>query len=496
MSLSIGRLTAHLAEPLSNDRLDVLVQKINDNITPPGPLNCNSVHIRAMYIVSEDVNSFGGRFPAEEHARLAELMIDSPVMVGHRKDRLPIARTFFAEPVVRDGKKWVKSYFYWLRSADGAETLRENIDGGIYRECSISFTFLLPECSICRRDIRTCRHQPFETYTVDGAESVCHYNYRRIERVLESSLVYRGAVAGTAVTKDLTEPAAGSRAGYQEIPIESPTELPPDQEFIVAPAYDGIPVRVEYDGVQLTLVRLDGKDLPDDMAAQFGTEGMRPFEATTGQIVGLRGKERCALSEVAAFLAREKSRVNRVELRLLMSDEPLESTAGRTEGTFAIRPIRHRLADIAAIDSVAQEIKTRDGVTIQAAGHQDQSVTVYRYNPPVTERAEGHFSLITMGASGAARLSFTSADVAVHFVIGQFSLCRLIHGGKFLADRLSGCGAGSLLPGDRVSGQITDFRQEGEAYALQLAGQLSGRLMVRPVKLDGRFRWVMYLLNE
>jgi hypothetical protein len=202
MSASLGRVTARLAEPTERVTVD-LVDLINRNVNPPSPVGPEHVHIRAMYVVSDEVNSFGGRFPPEEHDRLAELLVDSPVMVGHRKDKLPIARNFHAVTVERDGRRWVKSYFYWLKSAAGADNLRENLDGGIYKECSIGFTFLFPECSICGKDIRTCEHEPLASCDVDGRQVVCHFNYRQIERVLETSLVYRGAVNDTSVSKEL-----------------------------------------------------------------------------------------------------------------------------------------------------------------------------------------------------------------------------------------------------------------------------------------------------
>ena len=148
MSSSLGRVTAHLAEP-TDSLPPEMVALINQNIKPPTPVTADDVYVRAMYIVSDQVNSFGGRFPAEEHDRLAALLVDSPVLVGHRKDRLPVGRNFYAELVERDGHPWVKCYFYWLRSSDAAEQLRDNIDGGIYKECSTAFTFNLPACSIC-----------------------------------------------------------------------------------------------------------------------------------------------------------------------------------------------------------------------------------------------------------------------------------------------------------------------------------------------------------
>ena len=68
MSSSLGRVIARLAEPTEALPPD-LVALINQNVKPPTPVTADDVYVRAMYIVSDQVNSFGGRFPVDEHAR-------------------------------------------------------------------------------------------------------------------------------------------------------------------------------------------------------------------------------------------------------------------------------------------------------------------------------------------------------------------------------------------------------------------------------------------
>ena len=199
----LGKIEACLAEK-EIEVSDDLVFLINARIKPPLPVKKEDVYIRAMYLVSDQVNSFGGCFPLEEHPKLAELLVDSPVLVGHSKERLPIARNFKADLVEKDGANWIKVYFYWLKNSPEAESLKENIDHGIYKECSIGFSFEFPECSICKQDMRRCQHIPFRTYqNGNGEQAQAHFNYRNIIRVLETSLVYRGAVFGTSMTNEL-----------------------------------------------------------------------------------------------------------------------------------------------------------------------------------------------------------------------------------------------------------------------------------------------------
>ena len=76
-----------------------LIELINSRVGPNHNLLEKDVFIRSMYLVSDQINSFGGRFDRIELQKMAELAIDCPVIVGHWHDRLPIARNFKAEIV-------------------------------------------------------------------------------------------------------------------------------------------------------------------------------------------------------------------------------------------------------------------------------------------------------------------------------------------------------------------------------------------------------------
>lgn len=194
------RLAARPGERHVPDSLAVLIEEINRVIAPPVPVSGDAVFIRAMEVVSDEVNEHGGRFSTDEFGWLCELIIDSPVLVAHDKRQLPVARNFKAEVITREGRPWVKVWFYWPKDATGAQDLASRIDSGVLREVSIGFEFKRPECSVCGADIRECEHQPFaKGKHPDGTVRPVHYIYRDIVRVLETSLVYRGATPGTRI---------------------------------------------------------------------------------------------------------------------------------------------------------------------------------------------------------------------------------------------------------------------------------------------------------
>lgn len=196
---------------------DAIAALINDRISPPEPVTPRSIHVRSLRLVSDEVNDHGGRFPAEEHERLCELIVDSPVLVGHDRSQLPVARNFAARSITDGADHWVQVWFYWMRNPDG-DQLAADIDGGVVKEGSIGFEFRRPQCSICGNDIRRCEHIPGERYrSVSGDALIAHYEYRDIVRVLETSLVYRGANPGTRLGNEpvfCKQPAAGP-----EIPV-------------------------------------------------------------------------------------------------------------------------------------------------------------------------------------------------------------------------------------------------------------------------------------
>lgn len=208
----IGELTvAPGAPPATVD--ESVVASINERIQPPEPVTADGIHVRSLRLISDEVNDHGGRFPAEEHERLCDLIIDSPVLIGHDRTQLPMARNFAAR-ILNDGERqWVNVWFYWMRGPKG-DRLAADIDGGVVKEGSIGFEFRTPRCSICRHDIRRCEHIPGESYrSATGETSIAHYEYRDIMRVLETSLVYRGATPGTRL---------GNEAVFCKVPDRAP----------------------------------------------------------------------------------------------------------------------------------------------------------------------------------------------------------------------------------------------------------------------------------
>jgi hypothetical protein len=211
----LEKITEILIGSLSLDTPDMrraaLIDKINSTIKPPREATADNVNIRAMYVVNDLVNSHGGRFRREDLTKLCELIVDTPVLVGHNREETPLARTFHAELEERGNVLWLKSYFYWPKSGEQDDLLLK-IDSGILKECSISFVYTTPECSVCGDDIRKCPHD------LGSGPDAPHFIYGGISQVLETSLVYKGSVKGTYITDRLSISQKTERIEGVQIP--------------------------------------------------------------------------------------------------------------------------------------------------------------------------------------------------------------------------------------------------------------------------------------
>lgn len=172
-------------------------------------------------LCNNQIDRHFSRFPEEELERINELAPGRPLMERHDlRGSLPRGR-FFRSTLHRDGDRVsVRPEVYVLRTAENEDFIL-NIEGGVYRETSIGFSFRMPECSVCGKDLRTCDHVPGRTYGSD----TCHFIMRDVLEVAEGSVVSAGS-QGTGFVREgrglpLEEAlAAGRRASHPPVSLE------------------------------------------------------------------------------------------------------------------------------------------------------------------------------------------------------------------------------------------------------------------------------------
>ncbi|HRK35134.1 MAG TPA: hypothetical protein PLJ47_11120 [Candidatus Hydrogenedentes bacterium] len=153
------------------------------------PLNVDEFAVFTLDLCHNQVDRHFSRFPDEELERISALTPGRPLMERHDlRGTLPRG-TFFRSVVHRDADKvTVRPDVYVLRTKENEDFIL-NIEGGVYRETSIGFSFETPECSICGKDLRTCDHVPGRTY----GDAQCHYVMRNVLEVIEGSVVPSGS---------------------------------------------------------------------------------------------------------------------------------------------------------------------------------------------------------------------------------------------------------------------------------------------------------------
>ncbi len=499
MAESIGKITAHLAEPIEKIS-EAIISLINENIKPPNPVGAGDVYVRAMYVVSDEVNSFGGRFPAEEHARLASLLIDSPVLVGHRKDKLPVARNFHSQLVTRNGSQWVKCYFYWLKKTEGAENLRRNIDGGIYKECSVAFIYLFPECSVCGEDIRNCDHRPLQQISSNGSRQTVHFNYRQIERVLETSLVYRGAQPNTSVTKEL-DLSFLSSVLTQPLVITNLSDMPQSDSYLVVPNYQGLPVTVQVEQGKITVRDSDGILLERPTITFEKVTSINDFEACRAILLGLRGKQRCTEQELESFLNSEQSLVSRLEIKLLPNPNLMPVDLTIESGASKISILRHAFVSKDQLKDAVNRIETGEGCLIWPSADFLLDGICYNYRRNSQSESKATFEIISCEGQDHYFMRLKRNDQSYSFILKQFNLNRLKHGGRFLAEAKDN-GQISIRESIRsphaaiISGTIEKIERSEKGYLLQMSEPLGGTFAIRPVRLKSSNQYLFYLKNQ
>lgn len=453
------KITSELAQPDSK-RTDELVEILNKQIQPPKKLSKEEVHIRVMYIVSDAINSYGGCFPLESLEEVKNLIIGAPVLVGHRKDLLPIARNFNAEFEEKEGQFWVKAYFYWLADTKNADELKRQIDGGIYKECSIGFTFLLPECSICHKDIRGCRHTPLEEYKLGARKQLCFFYYKQIDQVLETSLVYRGANPDTSISDKLSS----NQNNYQITKISDLKKLTPMGNYLVMPAYEGLLLKLE--AVHETLGDIDQAKIYEEL-------GVTNQPELTGMLIGFRGKERCSRKQLVKYLKEHKGPVKRLEFRYFPQQEkPVKKAAGN----HLLKPIKYRLANLNQLPAVIDEVKTKEGVLLAPLSTNNLN-HIFHYIPGNERMTSVKLSFLP--SYHGCRLDISNGSEPESYLFKNFKLNDFMAGRRMIAEKAS-----SVLVDKShavLSSCLLDYREDNQIVQMQLSGDITGLVSIQPL---------------
>ena len=153
------------------------------------PLEAHEFAVFTLDLCHDQIDRHFSRFPQEELNKISAMTPGRPLMERHDlRGSLPRGTFFRSRVHEGNGRASVRPDVYVLRTQQNAGFIL-NIEGGVYRETSIGFSFETPECSICGKDLRTCDHVPGRSY----GDQQCHYVMRNVLEVIEGSIVSSGS---------------------------------------------------------------------------------------------------------------------------------------------------------------------------------------------------------------------------------------------------------------------------------------------------------------
>lgn len=249
------------------------------------PLRADQVYVRSMLVASnQPCDSDGCQFTRNALEQIAERIVGQSVLSGHNRASLPLAR-FFKADVISAGQNngasqdGVRAWFYWLRDTSGSKDLLLNIDGGIYREVSLSWRFNRWHCSICHSENGQCSHQVGKTYQ----GKTCYRVIDSILDVLEGSLVYKGADSNTVLNRALNS----TPVSVESVMLLSTFSSDPllsflDEQGLV---HDRIRIREDdemfHESIDRLWIRSDVPDVPSSMLPLLELDGVVLHETLT-----------------------------------------------------------------------------------------------------------------------------------------------------------------------------------------------------------------------
>lgn len=194
------------------------------------PLTAEDIHIRKARVAHNQHDRTFERFPKAMLERFAETLPGKSLLPGHDTSALPLGRWFEADtrtrteefPVISGGAKvaeivpgmepqktrvtWLEAGFYFANDP-GTELFRKCIDGGVYQDVSIGFSYDDIHCDVCRKSYwrSDCPHWAGQKLEDGVVVTLTYAGDPKLYEARETSIVYLGAQQHAELTKSLRE---------------------------------------------------------------------------------------------------------------------------------------------------------------------------------------------------------------------------------------------------------------------------------------------------
>lgn len=159
------------------------------------PLSVEDVYVRHMRLCNTQVDRAFERFTERNLRQISKSIVGKSVMLAHNYSQTPQGRYFDSSVQKSDGIAHAVPEFYIVRSAPSAAEAIPQIDGGVWKDVSVGFSYEAIQCDLCGGDYldyNSCPHLAGSAYPQDqvaaldrngfevlrdGREAVCTVNY-------------------------------------------------------------------------------------------------------------------------------------------------------------------------------------------------------------------------------------------------------------------------------------------------------------------------------
>lgn len=171
-------------------------------LTDPDP---SKLYVRRLILANDAPDREHERFPKRILERFAATIPGKSLLVSHEKKSLPLG--LFFDGVCRKAQgdeegAWVVEAAFYLVANPANLDLRQQIDAGVIRYCSVGAGYDTRICDVCGSDYYDCAHSRGQVLA-DGRQVTLSYGGDlNAYDVREGSLVYLGAQRGARIHKE------------------------------------------------------------------------------------------------------------------------------------------------------------------------------------------------------------------------------------------------------------------------------------------------------
>ena len=170
----------------------------------------------------------------------------------------------------------------------------------------------------------------------------------------------------------------------------------------------------------------------------------------------------------------------------------------RISDDLALKAMPGRLGEVEDLNRLAREIMTRDGVEIWRMNEAGKISNGKWYQPQDNKSSEKNSYCLVSDKNGSrTALMISHPDLPHTIRVYNYRTGAVDQSVRFLAD-MTNLEDRLVRSSEHQSPkcQVVCVKQSGDGWIIELNDQLQGKYNLRPVKIQGRERWLFYSRSD